>query len=331
MVVHKEGETKMNKRICLVVPVLVLSAWLLAATPKPTAPTAVPVKPTAPAAVPVKPAAPAAKPVAEPNKPAAPAAKELKPAEPAKPTAPAAAAGAFADEAERISYAFGTKIAEVFSAGGIKLNTAVFMRGLEDATAGKALVLTAEEIERAMEDYRKRIVAVRQQQLEKQSQENLRVGRAFLEANKTKAGVTVLASGLQYKVLKEGVGRSPGVGDQVKVHYRGTLIDGTEFDSSYTRGEPTVLGLDAVIPGWTEALELMKPGAKWQLFIPPELAYGQRPMPKVGPNSVLIFEVELLEVLPQPAPGAEPEERPGAGPGAQPEPQRQTPPPRAPK
>jgi FKBP-type peptidyl-prolyl cis-trans isomerase FklB len=125
---------------------------------------------------------------------------------------------------------------------------------------------------------------------------NKKEGEAFLAANKTKEGVKTLPSGLQYKVLKNGTGKTPKATDSVKAHYAGTLLNGTEFDSSIKRGEPTVFPVNGVIPGWIEALQLMKTGSKWQLFIPSELAYGERGQQSIPPNSVLIFEVELIGI-----------------------------------
>jgi len=152
-----------------------------------------------------------------------------------------------------------------------------------------------------MTEFRKRMMAKRQEQRRKEAEENLVKSKAFLDENKTKPGVQVLPSGLQYKVLKDGTGRTPTVNDRVKAHYRGTLIDGTEFDSSYKRGEPSefaLKGVRGVIPGWTEALQLMKEGAKWQLFIPPDLAYKEQgSRGAIPPNAALIFEIELLEIL----------------------------------
>jgi FKBP-type peptidyl-prolyl cis-trans isomerase FklB len=130
-----------------------------------------------------------------------------------------------------------------------------------------------------------------------QGEKNKKEGEAFLAENKKKEGVKTLPSGLQYKVIKEGTGKSPKATDKVSTHYRGTLIDGTEFDSSYKRGQPATFPVNGVIPGWTEALQLMKVGSKWQLFIPSKLAYGERGAPPViGPYSVLIFTVELLAI-----------------------------------
>jgi len=130
---------------------------------------------------------------------------------------------------------------------------------------------------------------------EKLKEKNLMDGKAFLEQNQKKPDVITLPTGLQFKVIQEGAGDPPGPIDMVTVHYRGTLIDGTEFDSSYKRGEPSTFAINAIIPGWSEALQLMKPGAKWTLYIPPELAYGERGVGRtIGPNSVLIFDVELI-------------------------------------
>ena len=131
------------------------------------------------------------------------------------------------------------------------------------------------------------------------AQKNLAESKKFLEENKKKSGVVTLPSGLQYKIEKEGTGNPPGPSDFVTVHYRGTLINGTEFDSSHTHGEPATFAVNAVIPGWTEALQLMKPGAKWTLYIPPNLAYGDRSIGRlIGPNSALVFEVQLLSIKP---------------------------------
>ncbi|MEX0916425.1 MAG: FKBP-type peptidyl-prolyl cis-trans isomerase, partial [Wenzhouxiangellaceae bacterium] len=131
---------------------------------------------------------------------------------------------------------------------------------------------------------------------------NREEGEAFLAANADKAGITVTESGLQYRVIEEGEGASPDADDRVTVHYRGKLISGVEFDSSYSRGEPATFGLNQVIPGWTEGLQLMQKGAKYEFFVPSDLAYGEQGRPgPIGPNSTLIFEVELLEVVPSPA------------------------------
>jgi FKBP-type peptidyl-prolyl cis-trans isomerase len=140
--------------------------------------------------------------------------------------------------------------------------------------------------------------AYAQKEQEMEARKNLEEGQAFLEENAGRSGVEVTESGLQYEVLKEGVGAKPTANDQVRVHYHGTLIDGTVFDSSVERGQPAVFGVGQVISGWTEALQLMPEGSKWKLFIPANLAYGERGAgSKIGPNSALIFEVELLEIM----------------------------------
>jgi FKBP-type peptidyl-prolyl cis-trans isomerase FklB len=142
-----------------------------------------------------------------------------------------------------------------------------------------------------------RITAVHGRERMARAQQNLKEGQAFLEENGKREEVVVLPSGLQYKIIEEGVGASPGPADSVTVHYRGTLINGTEFDSSYRHGQPASFQVNGVIMGWYEALQLMKEGSKWELFIPPDLAYGREgAAPAIGPNSTLIFEVELLAV-----------------------------------
>jgi len=171
------------------------------------------------------------------------------------------------------------------------LNLAILFTALEKAYQNENTLFTAEEANLYIQDYFQKHQA-------KSSMNNTEEGKLFLEANKTKDGVVELPSGLQYKVLVAGEGDSPTAADQVRVHYTGTLINGTVFDSSVERGESIVFGVSQVISGWTEALQLMKPGAKWVLYIPSELAYGaQGAGGVIGPNSTLIFEVELLEVV----------------------------------
>jgi FKBP-type peptidyl-prolyl cis-trans isomerase len=157
--------------------------------------------------------------------------------------------------------------------------------------------MTPEEMRQALTELKQQAAAAAKQQREEQAGKNLEEGKAFLAENARKEGVRTLPSGLQYQVLSQGEGDPPAATDTVTVHYRGTLVDGSEFDSSYGRGEPATFPLDRVIRGWTEGLRLMRPGAKYRLFVPPELAYGERGGgPKIGPNSTLVFEVELLSV-----------------------------------
>jgi FKBP-type peptidyl-prolyl cis-trans isomerase FklB len=157
--------------------------------------------------------------------------------------------------------------------------------------------MTAEEIRATITSLQQRLMASQQKVLKEQAAKNLSVSKAFLAENGKKEGIKTLPSGLEYKVLTEGSGKMPKAEDTVTVHYKGTLIDGTEFDSSYKRGQPATFKVKGVIKGWTEALQLMKEGSKWQLFIPPELGYGERAAgPQIPPNSALIFEVELISV-----------------------------------
>ncbi|UCG60240.1 MAG: FKBP-type peptidyl-prolyl cis-trans isomerase [Phycisphaerales bacterium] len=193
-------------------------------------------------------------------------------------------------ELDKVSYAIGAQLGQNFKVQGIEVNVESLTRGLGDAMAGKELALSQGEIRQVMTSFQKRMMA-------KQGTKNLAEGKAFLEANKTKEGVKVLPSGLQYKVIKEGTGQTPTADDKVKTHYRGTLIDGKEFDSSYKRNKPAEFPVRGVIKGWTEALLLMKEGSKWELYIPANLAYGERGRPSIPPNSTLIFEIELLEVV----------------------------------
>jgi FKBP-type peptidyl-prolyl cis-trans isomerase FklB len=158
--------------------------------------------------------------------------------------------------------------------------------------------MTDEEVKTAISGLQKDLQAKQQERAKVQGEKNKKEGEAFLAQNKTKAGVKTLPSGLQYKVITEGKGKTPKANDTVTVQYKGTLIDGTEFDSSYKRGQPATFPVNGVIKGWTEALQLMKEGSKWQLFIPADLAYGASGTPggPIGPNAVLIFDVELVSI-----------------------------------
>jgi len=201
-------------------------------------------------------------------------------------------------EMDKVSYALGTRVGEGFKQGGVEVSLDLFMRGVKDVLAERELALTADEMQQVMAEFQQRMMAQQMELRQKEAEANLAEGTAFLDANKDKPGVMVLPSGLQYKVLEEGTGPSPTPTDRVKVHYRGTFVNGEEFDSSYKRNQPAEFQVNGVIAGWTEALQLMKEGAKWQLFIPANLAYGERGRPpSMPPNSTLIFEVELIEVL----------------------------------
>jgi len=198
---------------------------------------------------------------------------------------------------EKVSYVIGTQIAQSFKARGIEIVLEPLISGIKDALAGKELALSPEESKKVMMVFQQRLMAKQAAERAQQAANNLAEGQAFLEANKTKEGVKVLPSGLQYKVINEGTGETPTLQDKVRTHYRGTLIDGTEFDNSYKRNKPTEFSVTGVIKGWTEALQLMKVGSKWQLYIPAELAYGEKPISSIPPNSTLIFEIELLDIV----------------------------------
>ncbi len=175
--------------------------------------------------------------------------------------------------------------------GGSDISIDAMVQGFTQAALDQETSITAEEADQIVRSYFAQAGEV-------QGQENLEAGNAFLEENKNREGVTVTESGLQYEVLQEGDGPKPDSTDRVRVHYHGTLIDGTVFDSSVDRGEPAVFGVNQVIPGWTEALQLMPAGAKWKIYLPSEIAYGERGAGQdIGPNSTLIFEVELLEIV----------------------------------
>lgn len=203
----------------------------------------------------------------------------------------------FKTETDKASYAVGLKYGEGIKKDLSELSLPLFIRGMQDAYYKKDQALTTEEMNQVLAAYQQKKVAELQKVHDKQLADNKSNGEAFLAANKKKKGVITTASGLQYKVLKQGAGKIPTVNDKVKVHYRGTLTDGTVFDSSIDRGEPVVFPVNGVIPGWTEALQLMKVGSKFQLVVPSKLAYGERGAGgAIGPNAVLVFEVELLDI-----------------------------------
>jgi FKBP-type peptidyl-prolyl cis-trans isomerase len=191
---------------------------------------------------------------------------------------------------DKASYGIGYQIGRQLRGNGIRVTLPALLRGFQDALSGKPAVLARQEMFEAINEHQRASLTAL-------AKENKEKGEAFLKANASKPGVVQLPSGLQYQVLKKGDGPSPKATDRVKTHYHGTLIDGTVFDSSVESGQPVSFGVNEVIPGWTEALQLMKVGDKWRLFIPADLAYGvQGVPPDIGPNSVLIFEIELLGI-----------------------------------
>lgn len=193
----------------------------------------------------------------------------------------------------KYSYAVGQQIGRNMKSQSIDLDINAFTLAIKHQIEGKESMLTDEEVRKAMS----KMAENRNKKRREEAEVNKKAGQEYLEKNKAKNGVKVTDSGLQYEVLTEGKGKKPKSTDKVKVHYKGTLIDGTEFDSSYKRNSPAEFPVDRVIPGWTEALTLMTVGSKWKLYIPSDLAYGEAGRPSIPPNSVLLFEVELLEVL----------------------------------
>lgn len=198
---------------------------------------------------------------------------------------------------QKVSYGFGLMLGKRMTNDLPDLNVDTFIKGVKDAVEGKAAMMTDEEIGQLLNEYQREQQQKQMEQVQQLSEENKKTGTAFLEENKNKEGVVTLESGLQYKVIKEGKGIQPGPSDTVRVHYTGSLINGTVFDSSVDRGEPVSFPVNGVIQGWTEALQLMPQGSKWQLFIPADLAYGPNGNRSIGPNETLLFDVELLEVI----------------------------------
>ena len=215
---------------------------------------------------------------------------------------------------DKQSYAIGINVGKGLSQNlkqtGVDIDPAILVRGIKDVLAGDKQSMTDQEAQATLTALQADMRKTQQLKQEQVSEANKKEGDEFLAANKTKEGVTALPDGLQYKVLQEGTGPKPTANDSVTVNYRGTLLNGTEFDSSYKRGQPATFQVGQIIKGWTEALQLMPVGSKWQIFIPSELAYGPRGAGRdIGPNACLVFEVELLSIQPKPvapAPAAAP-------------------------
>jgi len=198
---------------------------------------------------------------------------------------------------DKFSYALGMNLGTNLHKQSVPVDPNILLRGLKDALAGGKTALTEEQARAALMEVQNEMRKKQQAEMQAAGEANKKEGDAFLAANKAKEGVVTLPSGLQYKILTQGTGPKPTATDSVVCNYRGTLINGTEFDSSYKRGEPATFPVSGVIKGWTEALQLMPVGSKWQLFVPSDLAYGERsPGPEIGPDSTLIFEVELLSI-----------------------------------
>lgn len=200
-------------------------------------------------------------------------------------------------EKDSLSYSLGAQIGESLKLGVDDIDLSVLAKGLRDAATGQEKLCSDEDIRKNVMKFQKVMRTKFQEDQKRRGEASKAEGEKFLEENKKKEGVVTLPDGLQYKVITPGSGPHPKATDQVVVNYRGTLIDGTEFDSSHDRGQPATFRVNQVIKGWTEALQLMSPGAKWEVYIPSDLAYGAHGAgQKIPPNSTLIFEVELLEI-----------------------------------
>lgn len=205
--------------------------------------------------------------------------------------------GAPKNQKDKVSYIIGMDIGTNLKKQSIDINPEILLKGIKDGLSGNKPLMTDQEMKDTIAGFQREMQAKQEEVNKKMGDKNKKEGEVFLAENKKKEGVVTLASGLQYKVIKKGSGKKPKATDTVTTHYKGTLIDGTEFDSSYKRGQPVSFPVNGVIAGWTEALQLMEEGAKWQLFIPSLLAYGERGAgPQIGPNATLIFEVELISV-----------------------------------
>jgi len=213
---------------------------------------------------------------------------------------------------DKVSYAIGLNIGKSLRKDSVEVDPAIFARGVKDALTGAKALLTDDELKAVLTTLQGDLQKRQEETMRQAGEINKKAGDAFLADNKTKPGIVTLPDGLQYKVLTEGTGPKPAATDSVVCNYRGTLIDGTEFDSSYKRGQPATFPVNGVIKGWTEAVQLMPVGSKWQLFLPAELAYGNRGAgPQIGPNATLIFEVELLSIQDKPQ-GNTPDKTPEA-------------------
>lgn len=204
-----------------------------------------------------------------------------------------AAAAELKTDKDKLSYTLGVQVGQQYKTNGIEINTEVFTQAVNDTLSGKKPQLSREQMIEAIQKLQQEQV----NRMKKIAGDNLKKGRDFLAKNKGKKGIVTLQSGVQYQILKKGSGKRPTADNSVVAHYRGTLIDGTEFDSSIARGKPATFPVSGVIKGWQEILQLMPVGSKWKVFIPAELAYGERGAgPNIGPNETLIFEIELIDI-----------------------------------
>ncbi len=222
-----------------------------------------------------------------------------------------------ADEKRKDSYGLGYEFGANLKRQGVDIDVDVLLSAFREGLEGKMPSLSPEEIRENPVLLKRKVITMNNRRLREIAANNLEEGKAFLDANRSKEGVKTLASGLQCRVLQEGSGPIPKATDSVKLHYRGTPVNGNEFDSSYFKGEPVTMPVVGVIKGWTEALQLMKVGSKWQIFVPPNLAYGERQFGRIPPNSTLTFELELLALTDSPVAKAA-----GSKPGDEPDPSR---------
>ena len=201
------------------------------------------------------------------------------------------------DQKEKLSYVIGIDIGKALQKQGVPIDPDLVAKGIKDGVLGGKLLMSDQEIQETMMAFQKEMRAKQEEANKQIGEKNKKEGEIFLAQNKTKEGVKTLPSGLQYKVVKAGTGKKPKATDTVVTHYKGTLLDGTEFDSSFKRNQPATFKVNGVIRGWTEALQLMEEGAKWILYVPAALAYGDRGAgQQIGPNATLIFEVELISI-----------------------------------
>jgi len=216
----------------------------------------------------------------------------------------------FKTKTERVSYCIGADIGSNMKRQGVEVDPDILAKGLGDALFDREVLIDEDARREILTAFSNEMREKAQQRMKEMAETNKKAADEFLAENAKKEGVVTLPSGLQYKVITEGDGATPKRTDTVSTHYRGTLLDGTEFDSSHKRGQPATFPVGGVIKGWTEALQLMKVGSKWQLFVPPDLGYGERGSRNIEPNSALIFEVELLSIEEKPKPAPRPTPRP---------------------
>jgi len=215
-------------------------------------------------------------------------------------SAPAADAGALTTEAQQVSYSMGVRMGKGIEESGMAFDLDLLLQGIQDVLDGKEPAMTEDGMRDATRKFHQAATARQRDRRQESGDKNRAESEAFLAENANKEGVVVLASGLQYQILEEGSGEHPQPTDEVRAHYRGTLVNGEQFDSSHDRGQPSQFSLQRVIAGWKEALPMMKEGGKWRMFVPSDLAYGEKGAGKnIGPHAALVFEVELIEIVDQ--------------------------------